>query len=190
MIHRSIFQTDDTLGAAYGSAVFTATIEAGGMVTQWQLESIITDLLTANGWGVRSVSAVSAGTFSAFWNVTITLIALCGQSVQTMVNGIAGSLAPRYGAITVRHRSTSGCPIGQEAAGNAYPSQIYNAGNLATVTVSAGGWGDNTPAQTTGSVNGNGTGTGLDMNGWLTWAENNKWLLLAGLAAFAVIKNR
>lgn len=185
-MHASIFRSDDTLGVAYGAGVFTVTLEAGGMVTGWQLQEIVKNLLQANGWGVRSVSAVSAGTFSAFWTVTITLNALCGQSAAVMANGIRGSLAPRYGSVTVRHVSTTGCPTVQEAAGNAYG--VYNAGNLATVTVSAGGWGDNTPAQTTGSPNG--TGTGLDVNGWLTWAENNKWLLLAGLAAFAVIKNR
>lgn len=184
-MHASIFESDDTLGLAYGEGVFTVTFEAGGMVTAWQLGEIVKGLLTANGWGVRSVTAVSAGTFSAFWTVTINLIALCGQSATVMANGIRASLAPRYGNVTVRHIRTTGCPTVQEGAGNAYP-QVINAGNLATVTVSAGGWGDTTPAQTPGTVQT--VDQMLDVNGWLTWAESNKWLILAAVAAAIAIK--
>lgn len=121
----------------YGSAKFSVSIAAGGMTTAAQLADIVRSAIASNGWGVANVEAVSAGAFSNFFNVTITINSLCGDDFRRIANGIAASLAPRYGGLTVRHIATTGCNAATVAAQTpTIPAgYVYQGGNLATVTV-------------------------------------------------------
>lgn len=118
----------------YGSAKFSVSIAAGGMTTAAQLADIVRSAIASNGWGVANVEAVSAGAFSNFFNVTITINSICGDDFRRIANGIAASLAPRYGGLTVRHIATTGCSAAT-AQTPISPGYVYDGGNLATVTV-------------------------------------------------------
>ena len=149
-----------TLGdVGYELATFSGSLRAVGI---WGNDTAVAEVQTAliqQGWGVTEFSMTPAGFASNFWNISFTVNAICGDDRNRIINAITNLLEGRgFYEVNISFRGSSGCdtrtetpvpnapttrprivplpttPTGSPAVD---PNYVYQAGDLATVTVNA-----------------------------------------------------
>ena len=146
----SVFQNDETLGDTMQQiATFTGSVNASPFVSEQMMSESVFAALEQNGWGVQSVNfQISGGALTNIVNFTIRINMFCGDNenvIASALQNIVNSMNWSNRNAVVRFASGTGCNQIAGNLGGSIQPDVYNGGDLATVTVSAGGW--DTPIQ-------------------------------------------
>jgi hypothetical protein len=148
----SMFQNDETLGDAMQQvATFQGSVNVSPFTSEQMMNDSVFSALEQNGWGVQSVDfTISGGALTAIVNFTIRINVFCGDDsnvIASVLQSIVNNMNWSNRNAVVRFVGGSGCGQVAGNVGGSIQQDIYNGGDLATVTVSAGGW--DTPAAQT-----------------------------------------